>query len=81
MESEPPQATKYELYQATQKLTHAWGQMVNSIEAITQRIERLDSVISKTNDKLSSCQIALQKRLIGVDDEKAPGEDAPGVNL
>lgn len=72
--SETPQATRYEAYQATQKLAYAWGQILSSFEVLTQRLERLDCVVNKTGDRLGDCHLALQKRLLAVDDDNQETE-------
>ena len=65
VEKQDNQATPYQVYQATQKLNHAWSQLVNSMLTIGERLERLDSIVTKTQDGLADCQLTLQKKLIG----------------
>lgn len=59
--SEP--ASSYEVYQATEKMKYAWMQMVNSLESLSSRMEKLDTCMSHVMDDLNNCHARLQKRL------------------
>lgn len=66
VEEEPQQqqASEYEVQEATEKMKHAWVQMMGSLMTLSSRMDQLDSSMNRVMDDLKNCHDQLQKKLL-----------------